>query len=219
MADVTISDLTPGKPSNAAVIPYSEGGITKAATVSNFGVPVGAVFHLATSTVPVGYLKCNGDVVPNGIGTVQGITTDFSALYAVLGSTYGSAGKMPDLRGQFVRGFDDGRGLDSGRTMGSNQADGIKTHKHRQLSSSGAQANAAPNLDGLQGTAFDYQELDYNQGGGSGTIGVGYNFTTKNNLVGYAADNMGPFFTIGENTNATSDTRPTNVALMAVIKY
>jgi phage-related tail fiber protein len=130
VADVTISQLESGKPSNSALVPYSESGVTKATTVSNFGVPIGAVFHLATSTVPTGYLKCNGDTVPNGSGTIQGVTADFSALYASLGSTYGSAGKLPDLRGEFIRGFDDGRGIDTGRTMGSNQVDSFKTHRH-----------------------------------------------------------------------------------------
>jgi microcystin-dependent protein len=218
MADVTINQLTPGTPSNAAVVPYSEGGITKSTTVSNFGVPIGAVFHLATSTVPAGYLKCNGDVVPNGSGTVQGITTNFSSLYALLGATYGSLGKLPDLRGEFVRGLDDGRGIDVSRVMGSSQVDGIKTHKHKQLTSSASQVTAASNLDSLQGTAFDFQEKDFSGGGGT-QLTTGSNFTSKGNLTGYAADNEGPFVTIGENTNAISETRPRNVALMPVIKY
>lgn len=87
------------------------------------GVPTGSVFYFAASTAPTGYLKANGDTVPNGSGTVQGVTADFSALYAILGSTYGSAGQLPDLRGEFIRGFDDGKGTDSGRTFGTSQDD------------------------------------------------------------------------------------------------
>jgi phage-related tail fiber protein len=93
-------------------------------------VPTGAVFHFAASTPPTGYLKANGDTVPNGTGTVQGISANFSTLYAILGSTYGSAGKLPDLRGEFLRGWDDGRGIDSGRAFGSAQADELKSHTH-----------------------------------------------------------------------------------------
>jgi microcystin-dependent protein len=78
------------------------GGSIPAATV-----PTGAVFHFAASTPPTGYLKANGDTVPNGTGTVQGISANFSDLYAILGSTYGAAGKLPDLRGEFVRGWAD----------------------------------------------------------------------------------------------------------------
>ena len=94
-------------------------------------VPTGAVFHFAASTPPTGYLKCNGDTVPNGSGTVQGITADFSDLYTILGSTYGSAGQLPDLRGEFLRGWDDSRGVDSGRGFGSSQTDDFESHSHR----------------------------------------------------------------------------------------
>lgn len=92
--------------------------------------PVGSVITVATNTAPAGWLKCNGVVVPNGTGTVQGITADFSALYNTLGSTYGTPGQLPDLRGEFVRGWDDSRGIDSGRTLGSFQADDFKSHTH-----------------------------------------------------------------------------------------
>lgn len=93
-------------------------------------VPVGSVFHFAASTPPTGYLKANGDTVPNGNGVVQGVTADFTALYAILGSTYGAFGQLPDLRGEFIRGWDDSRGVDSGRSIGSSQADEFKSHNH-----------------------------------------------------------------------------------------
>jgi microcystin-dependent protein len=101
------------------------GGSTPAATV-----PTGAVFHFAASTPPTGYLKANGDTVPNGTGTVQGISANFSDLYAILGSTYGAAGKLPDLRGEFVRGWADDRAVDTGRTFGTEQGDALKDHTH-----------------------------------------------------------------------------------------
>ena len=167
MADVTINQLTPGTPSNAAVVPYSEGGITKSTTVSNFGVPIGAVFHLATSTVPAGYLKCNGDVVPNGSGTVQGITANFSVLYALLGATHGSLGKLPDLRGEFVRGFDDGRGIDTSRVFGSTQADDLKSHVHTTVQMIGDN-----NVDGVDSTTTrsgDHHNQTRNTGAAGGT--------------------------------------------------
>lgn len=93
-------------------------------------IPAGAVFYFAASTAPTGYLKANGDTVPNGSGTVQGVTANFAALYAILGSTYGSAGKLPDLRGEFVRGWDDSRGVDTSRSFGSSQTDELKSHNH-----------------------------------------------------------------------------------------
>jgi len=97
--------------------------ITGGLTLKNVpvAVPVGAVFYMATSTTPSGYLVCNGDTVPNGNGVVQGITYNFSALFTLLGTTYGVAGKLPDLRGEFLRGWDNSRGVDTDRAFGSYQ--------------------------------------------------------------------------------------------------
>ena len=58
-------------------------------------VPVGSITAYAGSTAPDGWLLANGDVVPNGSGTVQSKTYDFAALYAVVGSQYGPVGTLP----------------------------------------------------------------------------------------------------------------------------
>jgi microcystin-dependent protein len=105
-------------------------GIVSPNYTGNGSVPTGSVYHFASSTAPTGFLICNGDAVPNGSGTVQGVTTDFSALYAILGTTYGVAGTLPDLRGYFVR----GAGTNSDGTVsgafGNKQGDLIKNHTH-----------------------------------------------------------------------------------------
>ena len=59
--------------------------------------PIGSVHYFASNSAPEGYLICNGNIVPNGTGTVQGITADFSYLYSILGNTFGAAGKLPNL--------------------------------------------------------------------------------------------------------------------------
>ena len=64
--------------------------------------PVGAVNAYAGATAPAGWLLCNGDAVTNGSGTVQSQTADFSDLYALLSTTYGSAGTLPDLAGRVI---------------------------------------------------------------------------------------------------------------------
>ena len=63
--------------------------------------PAGTVIWYAGSTAPTGYLKANGDSIPNGSGNVQGISADFPGLYAIVG------GNLPDLRGEFIRALDD----------------------------------------------------------------------------------------------------------------
>lgn len=67
--------------------------------------------------VPAGYLELAGQAISR---------TTYSALYALFGTTYGvgdgsTTFNLPDLRGEFVRGFDHGRGIDAGRTLGSSQ--------------------------------------------------------------------------------------------------
>jgi microcystin-dependent protein len=110
------------------------GLVTTDTIVAGVGtVPIGAVFYFATSVTPVGYLICDGSVLPNGVGTVQGITADFSKLFAILGTTYGvgaTTGALPDLRGEFIRGLDGGKGTDPGRVIGTAQADALKSHTH-----------------------------------------------------------------------------------------
>jgi microcystin-dependent protein len=85
------------------------------------------VFH-AGATAPAGCLKANGAAISR---------TAYSALFAAIGTTFGAGDgsttfNLPDLRGEFLRGFDDGRGVDIGRTLGSAQADGFKSHTHVQ---------------------------------------------------------------------------------------
>lgn len=96
-------------------------------------IPPGLVCPFAAISAPLGWLECNGNIVPNGVGTCQGKTYNFGPLYSVLGSTYGSPGKLPDLRGHFVRGY----GVNSfdpsirSGTFGTQQRDSFQGHKHQ----------------------------------------------------------------------------------------
>jgi phage-related tail fiber protein len=90
------------------------------------GIPAGAVQSFAMNTAPTGWLDCDGSAVSR---------TTYSTLYTAIGTTFGvgdgsTTFNVPDLRGEFIRGWDDGRGVDSGRTFGSAQADELKSHRH-----------------------------------------------------------------------------------------
>ena len=90
------------------------------------GPPIGSIHWMAGSTVPSGYLKANGDNVSR---------TTYARLFSVIGTTYGigdgsTTFALPDLRGEFVRSWDDGRGVDSGRAIGTAQAGSIEGHDH-----------------------------------------------------------------------------------------
>lgn len=88
--------------------------------------PSGAVQFFAMETAPVGWLKANG-------AAISRIT--YANLYAAIGTRFGAGdGKitfnLPDLRGEFLRSFDDGRGVDIDRTLGDYQEDSLKSHNH-----------------------------------------------------------------------------------------
>ncbi len=93
--------------------------------------PSGQIAFFAGRNAPAGWLKANGAAVSR---------TAYAALFAAIGTTYGAGNgsttfKLPDLRGEFVRGWDDGRGIDTGRALGSAQADEFKAHRHKTYSS------------------------------------------------------------------------------------
>ena len=75
-------------------------------------LPVGVPVPWPSATPPTGWLKCNG--------------APFSAEeYPELAKVY-PTNELPDLRGEFIRGWDDGRGVDSGRAILSAQGDAIR---------------------------------------------------------------------------------------------
>lgn len=102
-----------------------------AAQIAGLQVPIASIHAFATQTVPDGYLICNGSAVSR---------TEFADLFAALGTVWGEGDgsttfNIPDLRGEFLRGFDAGRGVDVDRVFASWQEDEFKSHKHSYLDS------------------------------------------------------------------------------------
>ena len=80
-------------------------------------LPVGVPVPWPSATPPTGWLKCNGAA--------------FSAEeYPELAKVY-PTNKLPDLRGEFIRGWDDGRGIDAVRALLSLQNGGVESHTHQ----------------------------------------------------------------------------------------
>ena len=48
----------------------------------------------------------------------------------MVGTSFGSYGTLPDLRGEFIRGWDHSRGINTGRIFGSWEIDMFKQHDH-----------------------------------------------------------------------------------------
>lgn len=96
-------------------------GIAAAVTV-----PSGSVSAYAGATVPAGWLECAGQAVSRAT---------YAALFTAVGTVHGvgdgsTTFNLPDLRGEFVRGWDNGRGIDASRDLGSSQAQSIEAHTH-----------------------------------------------------------------------------------------
>ncbi|MBS1206438.1 MAG: phage tail protein [Proteobacteria bacterium] len=75
-------------------------------------LPVGVPIPWSSATPPTGWLKCNGAAFT-------------AAQYPKLAVAYPGL-TLPDLRGEFIRGWDDGRGVDPGRLLMSAQGDAIR---------------------------------------------------------------------------------------------
>ncbi|MEW5421382.1 DUF2793 domain-containing protein [Amorphus sp. 3PC139-8] len=91
------------------------------------GLPVGTVIWHAAASPPSGFLRANGAAISR---------TAYANLFDVIGTGFGAGDgsttfNLPDLRGEFVRGVDDGRGVDPGRAFGSWQQDQFQYHTHR----------------------------------------------------------------------------------------
>lgn len=139
-----------------------------ASNPSTPSVPPGTVIWQAGNTAPSGYLKANGATVSRAA---------YADLFAAIGIIYGAGDgsttfAIPDLRGEFVRGWDDGRGINSGRMLGSYQEDETKSHNHKMGWDGTAglfkvNPGSVWGLSGIQSVL--YQGMDVSFEGGSET--------------------------------------------------
>lgn len=152
-------------------------------------IPTGTIITFSASTPPTGYLECDGSAISR---------TTYSALFAVIADDYGvgdgsSTFNIPDLRGQFIRGWAHGQSTDpdkatrtdrgdgtTGDAVGTKQAEGTKSHTH-----------SVP------------LHYDLNTGG-YGSIPVGRSITSATTTTGATGGN---------------ETRPLNIYMMYCIKY
>ena len=119
-------------------------GVSKWSSVSEAGGTPGEIFFTAANTAPPGALKANGALISR-------IT--YAALFARMGTTFGvgdgaTTFAVPDLRGEFLRGWDDARGVDAGRVFGSAQADELRSHTHGTTMANNSTAFGASGIAG-----------------------------------------------------------------------
>lgn len=149
---------------------------------------IGEMRTFCFNTAPALWLACSGQAISR---------STYAALFAAIGTTFGAGNgtttfNIPNMNGQFQRGFDFGGTVDPSRTFGSTQGNTFADHVH--LVSASASAAGAQYM--------------YANGGGGGPLAGGgaLRFLTDSGTGTAAAPN-----------NGGTETRPTNVALLFAI--
>jgi hypothetical protein len=109
------------------------------------------------------------------------VKAEYPQLYPVIKDVWGAAtaitGRLPDLRGYFVRGYDDRAGVDPGRVLGTKQEDAFKAHTHGQKVTANDNHGASIRQDYTR----DGSKLGvYDQGVQTGEAGNGFETRPKN---------------------------------------
>ena len=165
--------------------------------------PAGTVQYFANTTAPNGYLVCDGSAVNR---------TTYAELFAAIGITYGAGNgtttfNLPDLRGEFIRSLDAGKGVDPARNIGTWQSPSPIVHDDTggapaQDTDFSMDVNAQTYCDTWPtATAGGIPSAYWGRGNAASPVGnwVVYAGATAQGMIGAA--------------------RPRNVALMACIKY
>jgi microcystin-dependent protein len=177
---------------------------------TQFGlVPPGAVMSFAMSAAPMGWLPCDGAAINR---------FTYGPLFSAIRTTFGvgdgaNTFNVPDLRGEFIRGWDAGRSIDTSRMFGSPQKGTAMTFNVNRgeavLHHIGAGDNVSqdPNQSGRQAVGAD-----------RGNKNVDYPDTTA-----WAIGTTAGFFNLNDWMNdigwGGGVTRPRNVALLYCIKF
>lgn len=175
---------------------------TKAAARQAIGaeLPAGAVAYFIMSAAPTGWLKANGAAVSR---------TTYADLFAAIGTSFGAGDgsttfNVPDFRGEFIRSWDDGRGVDSGRGIGTAQAAAMLDHTH-----SGTTSTDPGHTHAMGGSVIS---------SGSGIAGGGFGALGPSTTVAGGAHSH-TITTGNPSAGGGTETRPRNIALLTCIKY
>lgn len=89
-------------------------------------IPAGAVMPFAMATAPTGWIPCDGRTLSRAA---------YPRLFSAIGTLYGapdaSSFRVPDYRGEFLRGWDNARGIDTGRVFPAFQGENFPSHSHQ----------------------------------------------------------------------------------------
>ncbi|MBR3371168.1 MAG: tail fiber protein [Rhodobacteraceae bacterium] len=162
-------------------------------------VPAGALMDFARQTAPDGWLICNGAEVPRA---------QYPALFAAIGTIWGvgdgsTTFNLPDLRGEFRRGWDAGRGVDAGRAFGSRQKGTLFVFD---------QNNDGVWVTGVPGTSLAASQTT------AGVDSYSINDYPGARAMGAMPTGNEPIPGANNNLHASGTTRPRNIAVLTCIK-
>lgn len=159
--------------------------------------PPGTIMFYASykGDIP-GFMFCDGRNL---------LRADYPDLYNIIGTTYGTTNfdnfNIPDLRGEFIRGWDGGRGVDASRGMGTLQTHAPGEHRHYLAANVDGTSYTLSSTNAISKQASTSHDSGYALHGSAANAEASLGLSSKN----------------GE--NITTETRPRNVALAAYIKY
>jgi hypothetical protein len=154
----------------------------------SYYLPVGIPLPWPTTVAPTGWLKCDGN------------TFDTTA-NPKLASVY-TSGRLPDLRGEFIRGWDDGRNVDAGRSVLSTQAATLLPSMYTHANNSTVGILVTPPVSVFNSFPNDLRASDYEDE----LLGTGGYFST------------GDLTIRGSSALATFRVRPRNVAFNYIVR-
>ncbi|WP_308125050.1 phage tail protein [Pseudomonas cichorii] len=175
---------------------------------SNNVVPIGMMVPFPKAAIPPGYLEVDG--------SLQSIAA-YPDLAAYLGTSYNKAGdavgyfRLPESRGEFLRGWDHGRGIDGGRELGTFQDHLLAAHAHKEtgfVDNVGAGSGASGVTGSTASPATFFGKV---YGGASSTTAKAYLETSSGSLGGSIAG-------LFSGSTGGAETRPRNLAVMWCIK-
>lgn len=230
----TLSEALAGTPTNLAIV----SDVMK--QIVDLICPVGSVQGFLRNSPPSGWLELNGLTIGSASsGATARANADTETLFTLLWQQtsavdlpiYTSTGvlsskgasasadfaankrlALPNTRGEFLRGWDNGRGVDIGRTIASSQIEAIGPHTH----------TASTDSQGAHSHTFSISRT--NRRGLNGNVNVpdwssGDTATGSSTYNGSTASTGAHTHTITVNNNSGTENRPRNVSVMYCVKY
>lgn len=165
----------------------------------------GMLAYFPTNIPPAGWMVADGSAVSR---------TVYATLFNRIGTRWGQGNgattfNLPDLRGEFIRGWDNNRGIDTGRSFGTVQSSQNLTHSH----------TGTANTSGGHQHTTDVNPYAASESAGNGWVTTGGDKTFDTVPLIPSSWNGDHTHSLTINASGGSESRPRNIAMLGCIKY